>query len=109
MTRNILNLLCAGSLLLGACSNNRESGTSTPIDSTVRSGTAPVNYQAGMPDNTTDTSIRQRDAMRGDTMGQRTSAPNQPNGNGTNSSNTTDKRTTSGSSANGDADGDRKR
>lgn len=109
MKSYFMPLLGAVMIALASCGNNSEGGSSTPIDSTVQNGTAPVNYQEGTPTTTIDTTIQQRDAMRGDTMNQSTSMSNQPNGNGANSSNTTDKRTTSGSSANGDADGDRKR
>jgi hypothetical protein len=109
MKSYILPLLCSGALIIASCGSDTEGGKSTPIDSTVQNGTAPVDYQGGTPTETIDTTMQRRDAMRGDTMGQSTAPMNQPNGNGANSSNTTDKRTTSGSSANGDADGDRKR
>lgn len=99
-------LLAATFFIAFASCGNSESGQSTPIDSTVQNGTAPVQYSEGTPESTADTTIQQRDAMRGDTMNQ---GRGTATGNGTNSSNTSDARTTTGSANHGDADGDRKK
>lgn len=102
----------AGTLLLAifalsAC-NDGSKGSSVPVDSTNASGTAPVDYSAGQPTNTADYSTAGRDQYSSDTLGDR-AGQTQPTGNGTNTSNTSDARTTAGSANNGDADRDRKR
>jgi hypothetical protein len=103
----ILALACCA---LAACGG--ESGSSTSIDSTNNLGTAPAQYTEGTPENRIDTSMQGHDARMKDTIrsgGAGTLPQNQPVGNGTNSSNTTDKTTTSGSANHGDADKDRKK
>lgn len=85
-------------LLLGigisaASCNNSETGSSTPVDSTVQNGTAPVDYQSGAGGMTADTTMQHRDDLTSDTMGQsRMQTPTAPA-----TGNTTDPRTTSGS------------
>jgi hypothetical protein len=76
-------------------------------------GTGPVQYSEVTPDTPTDTTIQAHDQRMRDTMAgqpnQKTLPQNTPVGNGSNTSNTTDARTTSGSANNGDADKDRKK
>lgn len=90
-----------------ACSSPN-GGKSVPVDSTNATGAAPVDYSAGNPGSPADYSNAARDQNSRDTLGDR-AGQTQPNGNGTNTSNTTDARTTNGSANNGDADGDRKK
>jgi hypothetical protein len=101
-------ILCS----LSACGNS-EGGQTAPIDSTNLNGTAPAQYSEGTPGTTVDTTVHQRDANIKDTLSggtnQKTLPQNKPQGNGANTSNTTDARTTTGSANNGDADMDRKR
>ena len=86
---------------------NRTGGSSTPIDSSNQAGRSEAQYGEGQPASTIDTTVQARDQYSRDTLGQRARQV-QPNGNGSNSSNTSDARTTSGSANNGDADKDRK-
>lgn len=98
-------------LLLASCGNDTTEGAkSTPVDSTNMSGTAPVEYTAadsGIGDNATTTAPMH--SMSGGDSVQNANNYQRPTGQGANTSNTTDKRTTSGSANNGDADGDIKR
>jgi hypothetical protein len=101
-------LLAATLFTAFASCDNSEGGQSTPIDSTIQNGTAPAQYSEGTPETTIDTTIHKHDDMQRDTMNQGR-ARGTASGNGTNSSNTSDARTTTGSANNGDADGDRKK
>jgi hypothetical protein len=93
--------------MLASCGN--EAGRSTSIDSTNNNGIAPAQYSEGAPETRIDTSIKQHDAkMRDSVAGTQNTSAN-PVGTGTNTSNTTDKTTTSGSANHGDADKDRKK
>lgn len=100
-------------LTLSACGDSSEGGQTAPIDSTNAAGIAPAQYSEGTPENRVDTTIYQHDANMKDTLSggreQRTLPQNRPQGNGSNTSNTTDARTTTGSANQGDADKDHKR
>jgi hypothetical protein len=102
-TGAFLLALCA----LNSCSNSG-GGNSIPVDSTNATGAAPVDYSADNPGSPADYSNTARDQYNRDTLGDR-AGQTEPVGNGTNTSNTSDARTTPGSANNGDADGDRKR
>lgn len=92
-------------LFLASCSDTT-GGKSTPTDSTVNNGQAPVQYSEGTPATPVDTTNNQRteqlnaarDQMRSDTSNQ---PPHASTGSG--ASNTTDKRTTTGSANDGKA------
>ncbi len=104
--RHISPLAIAMAVALTACGNGSETGSSTPIDSTNMSGVAPAQYSEGTSGPTIDTTIHRHDSTMADTNGR---AALGPQGMGANTSNTTDRRTTSGSANSGDADGDRKK
>jgi hypothetical protein len=106
-TQFSFSVLIVGCAMFAACGDNT-SGVSTPIDSVNQAGKSDVQYTEGTPTTTIDTTIQARDQYSRDTLGNR-AGQTQPSGNGTNSSNTSDARTTSGSSNNGDADKDRKK
>lgn len=93
--------------LLAACGDSSTGANTVPIDSTNQTGAAPVQYSEG-GSSVVDTNSAARDAYSRDTLGRRAGAT-LPDGHGTNSSNTSDARTTSGSANNGDADKDRKK
>jgi hypothetical protein len=95
-------------LVLAACGDSGDNAQSAPIDSTNQSGIAPAQPVEGTPGSTIDPTVQARDQYQQDTLGDRSGTP-PPVGNGTNTSNTSDARTTTGSSNNGDADGDRKK
>ncbi len=97
MKRYILPALFAGAMLAASCGGNTEGGASTPTDSTNNTGAAPVNYEAGTPEQTVPQTTVQSDAVTSDTNGTAGAAMNGQAGQNANSSNTTDKRTTSGS------------
>jgi hypothetical protein len=94
--------------LLSACGDANDNAQSAPIDSTNQSGIAPAQPTEGTTMTTTDPTVHARDQYQQDTLGNR-SGTTPPVGNGTNTSNTSDARTTTGSSNTGDADGDRKK
>jgi hypothetical protein len=96
-----------GLTMIYSCSDTT-GGQSTPVDSSNISGQSPVQYSEGMPSNTIDSTVQARDQYSRDTLGQR-AGQTQPSGNGTNTSNTMDARTNSGSANQGDADQDHKR
>jgi len=106
-TQFSITSLIIGCTMFAACDDNT-GGTSTPIDSVNQTGKSAVQYSEGSPTTTIDTSIQARDQYSSDTLGTR-AGQTQPSGNGTNTSNTSDARTTSGSANNGDADKDRKK
>lgn len=108
MTRRLFAAcaVIASSVLLGACSDTT-GGKSTSTDSSNQNGIAPVQYSEGTPSTTIDTTAAARDQYSRDTLGQR-AGRTQPNGDGSNTSNTMDARTNSGSANNGDADRDKK-
>lgn len=111
---SMLSLTLGAALAISSCGNDSEYGRSTQLDSTKNQGTAPVDYSAGRPTQTTDThqvSPSGEAAVEARQQAQQSNDPNGPtsNSNGANTSNTTDRTTTSGSANNGDADGDRKR
>lgn len=106
-TTFFLPVAIACAFVASSC-NNQTSGTSQPIDSVNQKGHAPVDYQEGSTANPTDTTRNSRDQYSEDTLGTRAERT-VPSGHGTNSSNTTDSRTTSGSANHGDADQDRKK
>jgi hypothetical protein len=105
---HILSTAVLIAALFATACNNRTSGSSAPIDSSNQAGMSEAQYTEGNPGPTIDTTVQSRDQYSRDTLGQR-AQQTQPTGNGTNSSNTSDARTTSGSANHGDADGDRKR
>ncbi len=55
---SMLSLTFGVALMLGTSCNNREGAHSTPLDSTNDLGTAPVQYQSGTPDRTTDSTMQ---------------------------------------------------
>ena len=115
MNKRILTVIAGALMLAGgaSCGDSSEGGQSAPIDSTNQNGTAPAQYSEGTPDTRTDTTIHQHDANIKDSLSggpaQRTLPQNTPQGNGSNTSNTTDRKTTTGSANDGDADRDRKK
>jgi hypothetical protein len=100
--------LLSSILVFSACGSDTTGGQSTPIDSTNQSGVAPAQEVEGTPTSPVDPTVQARDQYQQDTLGNR-AGTTPPAGNGTNTSNTTDARTTTGSSNQGDADGDRKK
>ncbi len=100
-TAIVLMALCGA----GACSDST-GGKSTPIEQTKENGAAPVQQTEGTPTTTIDTTMQQhtdqiktgQDMQRIDTS---TMPPHASAGSG--ASNTTDKRTTSGSANDGKA------
>jgi hypothetical protein len=56
-TFSVLSLTFGVALAISSC-NNDTSGRGTPIDSTNDHGTAPVQYEAGTPDHTVDTTMQ---------------------------------------------------
>lgn len=112
MKRIVKTALVSGIFLtLAACGNDTTEGAkSTPVDSTNMTGAAPVQYtsgDSGIGDNAR-TTAPMHSLSSGDSIQNRNNYQ-EPTGQGTNTSNTTDRRTTSGSANNGDADGDIKR
>lgn len=105
-TFSMLSLSLGIALVVGAssCNNSSSDGARTvPMDSTNDAGAAPVQYQGGTPEQTTDTTMQSNTMemrARQDNANARSMQEAQgANANGNQpESNTTDPKTTSGSS-----------
>ncbi len=100
-TFSMLSISFGIALVVGTSCNNKEGARSTPVDSTKETGAAPVQYQSGTPDQTTDTTM-QTHPMDNRARQDNSNARSMQDAGGNQkdkqpSSNTTDSKTTSGS------------